>query len=208
ERKRAEAALRQSETKYRSIFENAVEGIFQTTPTGHYLSGNRALARIYGYESCTQMFTELTDINRQLYVDPNRRAEFMAQLRARHQVSKFESQIYRRDGSTIWISENARSICDENGSVLYYEGTTQDITDRKQAESAMQLALEAAESANRAKSTFLANMSHELRTPLNAIIGYSEMLKEEAEELGSCESVPDLEKICSAGKHLLSLIDD
>ncbi|MEP6519372.1 response regulator [Microcoleus vaginatus] len=208
ERKRAEAALRQSETKYRSIFENAVEGIFQTTPTGHYLSGNSALARIYGYESCTQMLAELTDINRQFYVNPNRRAEFMAQLRARHQVSKFESQIYRRDGSTIWISENARSICDENGSVLYYEGTVQDITDRKQAESAMQLALEAAESANRAKSTFLANMSHELRTPLNAIIGYSEMLQEEAEELGSCESVPDLEKICSAGKHLLSLIDD
>ncbi|MEP6485824.1 response regulator [Microcoleus vaginatus GB2-A3] len=208
ERKRTEAALRQSETKYRSIFENAVEGIFQTTPSGHYLSGNRALARIYGYESCTQMLAELTDINRQFYIDPHRRAEFMAQLRARRQVSKFESQIYRRDGSKIWISENARSICDENGSVLYYEGTVQDITDRKQAESAMQLALEAAESANRAKSTFLANMSHELRTPLNAIIGYSEMLQEEAEELGSCESVPDLEKICSAGKHLLSLIDD
>ncbi|MEG4346613.1 response regulator [Microcoleus sp. A003_D6] len=81
-------------------------------------------------------------------------------------------------------------------------------TDRKQAESAMQSALEAAESANRAKSTFLANMSHELPKPLNAIIGYSEMLKEEAEELGSCESVPDLEKICTAGKHLLSSIDD
>ncbi|MEG4028922.1 MULTISPECIES: response regulator [unclassified Microcoleus] len=208
ERKRAEAALRQSETKYRSIFENAVEGIFQTTPTGHYLSGNSALARIYGYESCTQMLAELTDINRQFYVNPHRRAEFMAQLGARRQVSKFESQIYRRDGSKIWISENARSICDENGSVLYYEGTVQDITDRKQAESAMQLALEAAESANRAKSTFLANMSHELRTPLNAIIGYSEMLQEEAEELGDEAFVPDLEKIRTAGKHLLSMIDD
>ncbi|AFZ08653.1 PAS/PAC sensor hybrid histidine kinase [Oscillatoria nigro-viridis PCC 7112] len=208
ERQKAEFALRQSETKYRSIFENAVEGIFQTTPDGRYLSANPALAEIYGYESSTQMLAELTDINRQLYVNPNRRAEFIAQLAARRQVSKFESQIYRRDGSTIWISENARSICDENGSVLYYEGTVQDITDRKQAESAMQLALEAAESANRAKSTFLANMSHELRTPLNAIIGYSEMLQEEAEELGSCEAVPDLEKICSAGKHLLSLIDD
>ncbi|MEG4838570.1 response regulator [Microcoleus sp. B9-D4] len=208
ERKRAEAALRQSETKYRSIFENAVEGIFQTTPTGYYLSGNSALARIYGYESSTQMLAELTDINRQFYVNPNRRAEFIALLGARRQVAKFESQIYRRDGSTIWISENARSICDENGRVLYYEGTVQDITDRKQAESAMQLALEAAESANRAKSTFLANMSHELRTPLNAIIGYSEMLQEEAEELGDEAFVPDLEKICSAGKHLLSMIDD
>ncbi|MEG4248147.1 response regulator [Microcoleus sp. Pol10D4] len=208
DRKRAEAVLRQSETKYRNIFENAVEGIFQTTSDGRYLSANRALAEIYGYESCAQMLAELTDINRQFYVDPNRRAEFMAQLRARHQVSKFESQVYRRDGSTIWISENARSICDESGSVLYYEGTTQDITDRKQAESALQSALEAAESANRAKSTFLANMSHELRTPLNAIIGYSEMLQEEAEELGDEAFVPDLEKICSAGKHLLSMIDD
>lgn len=208
ERQKAEFALRQAETKYRSIFENAVEGIFQTTPEGRYLSANSALAGIYGYETVDKMLAELANLNHQLYVDPDRRAEFVAQFGTRRQVSKFESQIYRRDGSKIWISENALRICDENNSVLYYEGTVTDITDRKQAESAMQSALEAAESANRAKSTFLANMSHELRTPLNAIIGYSEMLKEEAEESGSCESVPDLEKIRTAGKHLLSMIDD
>ena len=208
ERKRAEIALIQEKLSYRSIFENAVEGIFQTTPTGRYLRANRALAEIYGYESSAQMLAELTDINREFYVDPNRRAEFIAQLGAVRQVSKFESQVYRRDGSTIWISENARSICDESGSVLYYEGTVQDITAGKLAESALHQALEAAESANRAKSTFLANMSHELRTPLNAIIGYSEMLTEEAEELGDEAFVPDLEKIRSAGKHLLSMIDD
>jgi PAS domain S-box-containing protein len=208
ERKRAEIALIQEKLSYRSIFENAVEGIFQTTPTGRYLRANRALAEIYGYESSAQMLAELTDINRQIYVDPHRRAEFIAQLGAVRQVSKFESQVYRRDGSTIWISENARSICDESGSVLYYEGTVQDITAGKLAESALHQALEAAESANRAKSTFLANMSHELRTPLNAIIGYSEMLQEEAEELGDEAFVPDLEKIRSAGKHLLSMIDD
>src|SRR4028119_1110105 len=86
------------------------------------------------------------DINRQIYVDPQRRAEFMAQLDAVRQVSKFESQVYRRDGSTIWISENARSICDESGRVLYYEGTVQDITAGKLAESALHQALEAAES--------------------------------------------------------------
>ncbi len=208
EHQEAEFALLQEKSSYCSIFENAVEGIFQTTPDGRYLSANPALADIYGYETVGQMIAELPNLNRQLYVDPNQRAEFVSKLAARRQVSKFESQIYRRDGSRIWISENAHSICDESGNVLYYEGTVTDITDRKQAESAMQSALEAAESANRAKSTFLANMSHELRTPLNAIIGYSEMLKEEAEELGSCESVPDLEKICSAGKHLLSMIDD
>ena len=208
ERKRAEIALIQEKLSYRSIFENAVEGIFQTTPTGRYLRANRALAEIYGYESSAQMLAELTDINRQIYVDPNRRAEFIAELDAVRQVSKFESQVYRRDGSTIWISENARSICDESGSVLYYEGTVQDITAGKLAESSLHQALEAAESANRAKSTFLANISHELRTPLNAIIGYSEMLTEEAEELGDEAFVPDLEKIRSAGKHLLSMIDD
>jgi PAS domain S-box-containing protein len=208
ERKRAEIALIQEKLSYRSIFENAVEGIFQTTPSGRYLRANRALAEIYGYESSAQMLAELTDIKRQIYVDPNRRAEFIAQLGAARQVSNFESQVYRRDGSTIWIAENARSICDESGSVLYYEGTVQDITAGKLAESALHQALEAAESANRAKSTFLANMSHELRTPLNAIIGYSEMLQEEAEELGDEAFVPDLEKIRGAGKHLLSMIDD
>ncbi|TAF50833.1 MAG: response regulator [Oscillatoriales cyanobacterium] len=182
ERQRAQTALKAAETKYRSIFENAVEGIFQTTPDGRYLTANPALAAIYGYETVAQMVAELANLNSQLYVDSNRRAEFLAQLAARHQVSKFESQIYRRDGSTIWISENA--------------------------ESAMQSALEAAESANRAKSTFLANMSHELRTPLNAIIGYSEMLQEEAEDSGDETFLPDLEKIRGAGKHLLSMIDD
>jgi PAS domain S-box-containing protein len=208
ERKRAEIALQKAETKYRSIFENAVEGIFQTSPEGNHLSANPALAYIYGYDSCEQMLAELTDINRQLYVDPNRRAEFMAVMANLPEVSRFESQVYRRDGSKIWISENARSIYDDSGKILYYEGTVQDITDRKVAESAMKLALEAAESANRAKSTFLANMSHELRTPLNAIIGYSEMLQEEAEDSGNEELIPDLEKVRTAGKHLLSLIDD
>lgn len=208
ERRRVEEALRQAELKYRSIFENAVEGIFQTAPEGRYLRANPALAQIYGYNSPTEMLTHLTDINRQLYVDPNRRAEFIATLEEREEVSRFESQVYRKDGSIIWISENARTVRNANGETLCYEGTVEDITERKQAESALQLALEAAESANRAKSTFLANMSHELRTPLNAIIGYSEMLKEEAEDFGYEEVVNDLEKIRTAGKHLLSLIND
>ncbi|MDQ2100269.1 MAG: response regulator [Tychonema bourrellyi B0820] len=208
ERQRVESALRQAEIKYRGIFENAVEGIFQITPDGSYLSANTALARIYGYDSCAQMLAKLTDVKNPSYSNPHRRAELIVAMTNVGEISKFESQIYRLDGSPIWIAENARSICDESGNVLYYEGTVEDITDRKRAESAMQFALEAAESANRAKSTFLANMSHELRTPLNAIIGYSEMLQEEAEDSGNENSVPDLEKIRSAGKHLLALIND
>jgi PAS domain S-box-containing protein len=134
ERKRVEEALQQAERKYRSIFENAVEGIFQTTPDGRYQACNPALARIYGYDSPTQLLTSLVDIAQQLYVDPRRRDEFIEQLHYCDSVSEFESQIYRRDGSIIWISENARAVRDDDGTLLYYEGFVTDITQRKLAE--------------------------------------------------------------------------
>jgi PAS domain S-box-containing protein len=215
ERKQAELALaeseqrlRQAEEKYRSIFENAVTGIFQTTPDGRYISANPALARIYGYNSVDDLMADLTDIEQQLYVDRDRRQAFIQQITIQQSVADFESQIYRQDGSIIWVSEHAIAVCDSQGNLLYYEGTVEDITARKHAEVALRQSKEAAEDANRAKSQFLANMSHELRTPLNAIIGYSEMLQEEAADL-ACEGiVPDLEKIRGAGKHLLSLIND
>jgi PAS domain S-box-containing protein len=334
-RKQSEQALRQAEEKYRSIFENAVDGIFQTTPDGHYLSANPALARIYGYSSPEELIANLSNIGQQLYVDPNRRAEFIRAIEQDGAVSDFESQVYHQQGRPIWISENARAVRDANEALVYYEGTVQDITRRKQAEEGLrqsqqrlsfhiehtslaviewnlnfqvvewnsaaqaifgyskseavgrhaaelvvpdsvreqvnqvwqallaekggtrstnenitkdgrsiicdwyntvlqdengnaigvtslvnditereqakaelQQAKESAETANRAKSQFLANMSHELRTPLNAIIGYSEMLQEEAEDLGEEDFIPDLQKIHAAGKHLLGLIND
>ena len=207
-RKRAEEARRQAEEQYRSIFENAVEGIFQTTPDGKYISANPATARIYGYSSPEELIRTVRDIGQQLYVNPDRRSEFLRLMEDRDTVEGFESQVYRQDGSIIWISENASKIRDESGAVLYYDGTVSDITQRLRAQEELQQAKEAAEAANRAKSTFLANMSHELRTPLNAIIGYSEMLQEEAQDFEYEDIVPDLEKIRSAGKHLLALIND
>ena len=208
ERERTQIALRQAEQKYRSIFENAVEGIFQTTPEGHFLSVNPALARIYGYATPEELTSNLTNIRQQAYVNPQRRDKFMQVMAEFGEVSGFESEVYRVDGSVIWISESARAVCDANGQLLYYEGSVEDISDRKVFESALQLALEAAEAASTAKSAFLANMSHELRTPLNAIIGYSEILQEETEELGYDELLPDLDKIRTSGRHLLSLIND
>jgi len=137
ERTRAEVALRQAEGKYRSIFEHAVEGIFQTTPEGRYISANLALARMYGYESPEELVETLTDIGPQLYVAPTRRAEFIRLLQEQSAVSGLESQVYRSDGSARWISESARAVRDPRGAVLYYEGTVQDITDRKRAEGAL-----------------------------------------------------------------------
>ena len=136
-------ALRRAEQKYRSIFENATEGIFQTTPDGKYLSANPALARMYGYDSPAELLSALTDISRQLYVQPDRRAKFALAMLRDERIEDFESQIYRRDGSIIWISENARAVHDElTHELLYYEGMVQDITRRKSAEEARKQAEE------------------------------------------------------------------
>jgi PAS domain S-box-containing protein len=132
-----EEALHQMEAKYYSMFENAVSGIFQTTQDGRYLSANPALARIYGYNSAGELMDSLTNISDQLYVDRDRRDQFISALQEQGVVSDFESQIYRRDGTIIWIAENARAVCDEGGRLLYYEGFVEDITQRKNAESAM-----------------------------------------------------------------------
>ncbi|HEY3897758.1 MAG TPA: response regulator [Chthoniobacter sp.] len=196
-----------TEATYRSIVEHAIEGIFQTTPDGQYLLANPALAGIYGYSSTDELKGNVKEIARQLYVDPERRTEFVRLMNENDSVWGFESPIYRKDGTVIWISENVRVIRDANDEVLYYEGTVEDITARKRAEEELRRAKEAAEEASRSKSQFLANMSHELRTPLNAIIGYSELMREEAEDLELASFIRDLGKIEAAGKHLLGLIN-
>jgi diguanylate cyclase (GGDEF)-like protein/PAS domain S-box-containing protein len=132
--KQTEKRLKDTTEKYRSIFENAVEGIFQTTADGRYLTVNPMLATIYGYDSPAEMMASLTDIERQLYVNPQRRKEFSRLLETQNAVWGFESEIYRKDGQTIWISECARKIRNASGEVIGYEGTVVDITQRKQAE--------------------------------------------------------------------------
>ncbi len=134
ERAQASVSLRLAEQKYRSIFENAVEGIFQSTIDGHYLTVNPMLARIYGYPSPEALMATMQNIGQQLYVDPQRREVFVRQMLRQGSVLGFESQVYRRDGSTIWISESARVIYDDEGKAIGFEGTVEDITTRKQGE--------------------------------------------------------------------------
>lgn len=138
ERKRAEEALRKAENKYRSIFENAVEGIFQTSVDGRYLIANPMLAQIYGYESTEELLLDFTDIKHQLYVDTNRRNEFMRLIDEQGAIWGFESEVYCKDGSIIWISENASGLYNSEGNLVGYEGTVIDITERKRAEAIIQ----------------------------------------------------------------------
>lgn len=171
-RRQTEDLLRQAEARYRDIIENAVEGIYQTSPAGRLILANPALARICGYASPEDMLARLTNIERQVYVDPARRAEFVRLLEEFDAVSDFRSEIYRADGTTIWIGEHARGVRDGDGRLLYYEGTVQDISDRRRAETERanfireQAARQAAERENR-RFAFLAEAGGVLASSLD-----------------------------------------
>jgi sigma-B regulation protein RsbU (phosphoserine phosphatase) len=134
ERHRMDVTLLAAEEKYHSIFDHLIEGIFQTTPEGRYLLANMALARIYGYNTPQELMDSITDIGERLYVEEGRRNEFVRLMREQDTITAFESQIYRKDGSIIWISENCHARRNSKGELLYYEGTVEDITHRKQTE--------------------------------------------------------------------------
>lgn len=145
--------LRRAAQKYQSIFDNVNEGVFQTTPEGHYLSANPALARIYGYSSPEALISDLNA--RDLYCDPFRRALFIAELKQKGHIQNFESEVRRCDGTTIWIRENARVAWRENGE-SFYEGTVEDVTERKRTQQAL-------EKVNRELEEHVAARTHELR---------------------------------------------
>lgn len=125
--------VRRAEENYRSIFDNAVEGIFQSTPQGRFIAVNQAMARLFGYDSPEEMIESVTDITHQVYVNPGDRAK-SAELTNQEILRGFEFQAYRRDGKQIWLSLNRRSVCDESGTELYREGSVEDITERRRVE--------------------------------------------------------------------------
>ena len=132
EHRRVREAMEDAELRYRHIFEHASEGIFQTTADGRYLAANQSLAELYGYGGAEELIASLADIEHLLYVEPARRDQFRRLMEMHGEVLNFESEIFRRDGSRIWITENAHVVRDARGDFVCYEGTVEDITERRQ----------------------------------------------------------------------------
>lgn len=202
EHKRADAALHESEARYKALFDNAPVAIFTKDRAGYYTSGNTDLSKYWPHSPVGYRDVDLLPPE----VAAGLRLADVQVMEANEELL-LEEEMETPHGRRTVLSRKV-PLHDGAGNVIGILGISLDITGRKQAEKELQKAKLAAESANRAKSQFLANMSHELRTPLNAIIGYSEMLQEEAEELGQPCFMADLEKIRTAGKHLLSIISD
>ena len=202
ERKQAEGELR----KLSRAVEQGSSSVVITDRAGDIEYANAKFAEITGYA-----LEEVMGQNPRVLKSGTQPQAFYADLWATissGQEWHGEFCNRKKNGELFWESASISPIRDESGEITHFVAIKDDITERKRMEEELLSAREAAESANRAKSTFLANMSHELRTPMNAIIGYSEMLAEDAEDEGHDEMVPDLEKINAAGKHLLALIND
>ncbi len=216
---------KQAKADFKSIFDNAVEGIYQITEDGRLITANSSFASIYGYDTPGDMM-EISGIADRLYLKSGRFIEFRQAMEKDDKIVNFESEIRRKDKTTAWIAQSGRVVRDDQGDILYYEVFVQDITLRVRAEQKLKKlnanlenivaertaelsdAKNAAENTSKVKSKFLANMSHELRTPLNAILGFSQVLRKQYFGKLNEKQGNYVKEILDAGDHLLNLIND
>jgi two-component system cell cycle sensor histidine kinase/response regulator CckA len=170
--KKAEEVRRLTEEKYRTIFENAIEGIYQITPQGRYISANPAMARMFGFDSPSEFLEARTDVKAQEYLHPEMREEFISSVRWVGIVQNFEYEAYRKDREVIWVSTNARAVRDSSGQILYLEGTIQDVTERRKLEQQLRR-LQKIEAVGR----LAGGVAHDFNNLLMAISSYAELLQ-------------------------------
>ena len=201
EKTHAQQERTKAQERYRVLFESAVEGIFQSSPSGRFINVNPAMAQLLGYESPDKLIEGITDITHQLYVHSSTRDTMMHSVQTTGMISGFEAEVYRKDGSRTWISLNSRGVFDANGELEFIEGFAVDIAERKQAEKDLAemnrqlerlvtertidlerkaLELEQAnlrlKELDQLKTTFLSSVSHELRTPLTSVLGFAKLI--------------------------------
>lgn len=197
-------SLEKSEYDFKSLFLNAVEGIFRASPDGRFISANPALASLLNFKNMDEFHNEITDIASQCFYDDQERITFLNKLDQEHKVVNFETRWRKKGGGTIYVSISARKVLDPLGEVQYYEGSLTDVSERKAKEVAEQARYDA-EAENEAKSMFLATMSHEIRTPMNGILGMAQLMKKG--ELNPAQN-KQIDTIYNAGQSLLAILNN
>ncbi len=204
ERKRSEEALRLSEEKYRSIFENVQDVFYTTDYEGYIVTISPSIEKYSGYRPGEIMGKHV----RTFFINEEDYKKLDFAVSTQGMLNDYEMALKRKDGSLIYVSVTARVVFDENGGPISTEGVMRDITERKQAEEDLSQAKDVAEAANRAKSEFLSRMSHELRTPMNAILGFAQLLEMSHKEPLTSTQKERVRQIAKGGQHLLDLINE
>ncbi|WP_347710199.1 response regulator [Marinobacter sp. BGYM27] len=199
-------------SRYQSLFNNAVEGIFQMSLKRRFMAVNPAMAELLGYSNPDDMVRQVNDVLSTCFAEESLRRRVLLQLESEGTVKGVESRCFTLQGDERWLNVSLNTVYNADGDPEHLEGTCIDITERKQREQIERerenerMEKELARNSAEAKSQFLANMSHEIRTPLAAIIGYGETLLDP--ELGSAEKRSSAEVVVRSGRHLLDLVND
>lgn len=200
-RRRMEEALAQAEEKYRSIFENAVEGIYQSSLDGRFIRVNPSFARILEYDSSEEVLETITDIPRQLYVEPARRIEIIRQVVARGSGHRFEVQFFRKDRSIAWVNLNMHAVRNNKGDIAFLEGTIWDISDHKAWESKL-----AHSQKMEAIGTLAGGIAHDFNNILMGVIGYTELIASRIDDDKLMGFLEQILRSCDRAKNLVSRI--
>lgn len=195
ELRQAHEDLKESESRYRAIFENAVDGIFQVSLEGRILNASPSMARILGYDSSEELIASVTNIDTQCYVSPEDRKELLHLLTHDDVVKGFETRMTQKDGTVIWVSLSVRLVYDDQGEVIYTEGFCVDITGQKKAEMALRESEKRLRQAQKMEAigTLASGIAHDFNNILFSMMGYSQMvfdsLVPESRERGFMENV-------------------